>query len=510
MCRAMRLPLRLRQLAPELPYLLVAFGASIPAWIVKYPPIQDLPYHVATIRVLHSFHDPAFGFDQQFQLHLGNTHYLLYYLMGSLLAYVVGVAHANVLLMSAYFGGTVLAVRSLLRSMGRDPRGSLLVIPLLVNVLFIYGLLPFLIGIPLMFWGLSVALRHFQKPGWRSGLLLGVISVATFYAHIIPFGLFGLGFAAMFPWLRPRKWLHAGAPVVPALGLLTWWSTATAAGRTTRGLLTHDNGVGVRKLDTALRDIPSWFADVFSDQSDEKWLIAFAIVVLFSIAAGVGEREKLTVGTRRYAMVPLSCVVLYFATPIGHDFIWPLAQRFAILVALTAVPLLPFPRGWRGVLVTAAALVVAGGVMYNTAKHFVEFQLEEVGDFDEAKAVIAPRSKVCALIYDKGSRITNQQPFIHFGSWNQVDKGGVIMFTFAGYPHWPFDFQPGKYPPPGGPARRRWEWTPERVRLNEVYPYYDYVLVRGSGFHPTSSQYEPVYQGQRWTVWKRQGPGLEP
>ena len=506
----MRPAIRFRQLLSELPYLLIAVGASAPAWIVKYPPIQDMPYHVATIRVLHSIHDPAFGLDQHFQLQLGNTHYLLYYLAGSLLSYLVGVAYANVALMSAYFAGTVLAARSLLRSMGRDPRISILVIPLLVNVLFIYGLLPFLIGIPLMFWGLSVALRHFREPAWPSGLLLAGISVALFYAHIIPFGLFGLGVAAMFPWLRYRKWGPCIAPVAPVVGLLAWWSTATDAGRTTGGLLTGEQGARVRKLDAAVRDIPNWFADVLRDESDERWLIAFGVLIVVSVAAGLGEREKLHAGTRRYGVVPLSCVLLYFGMPIGHDFIWPLAQRFAILFALTAVPLVPFPRGWRGWAVTAGALGVAGGATYNTAEHFVQFQLEEVGDFDEAKAVIEPRSKVCTLIYDKGSGVTHHQPFIHFGSWYQVEKGGMVMFTFAGYPHWPFDFQPGKDPPPGGPARRRWEWTPKRVRMNEVYPYYDYVLVRGRGFRPPPAKYRPIYDGSRWTVFQRQGPEHAP
>ncbi len=506
MCRPMRLRNRLRQLFPELPYLLIAIVASAPAWIVKYPPIQDLPYHVATIRVIHSFHDPAFGLQEHFTLQLGNTHYLLYYLVGSLLAYVVGVTYANVALMSAYFAGTVLAVRSLLRAMGRDERGCFLVIPLLTNVLFLYGLLPFLIGIPLMFWGLAVSLRHFNQPRWQSGLLLSGISVSLFYAHIIPFGLFGLGFAAMFPWLRIRKWLVAGGPVVPALSLLIWWSTFTDAGRTTRGLLTQGKGSGARKLDAALGDVHNWLVNVFRDDSDERWFVAFVVIVLGTLAMGVGQRERLTVGARRYVMVPLCCVLLYFVTPTGHDFIWPLAQRFAILVLLTSVPLLPYPKKWKGQLVTFGALVVAGGVTFNTAKHFVEFQLEEVGELDAAMAVIAPRSKVCALMFDKGSRITHQQPFLHYGSWNQVQKGGVVMFTFAGYPHWPFDFRPGKYPPPGGPARRRWEWTPERVPMPEVYPYYDYVLARGAGFRPQPNKFERVHKGERWTVWKRVTP----
>ena len=507
MCAAMRLQFRTPGLWSLAATVLIAVGASAPAWIVRYPPVQDLPYHVATIRLIHSFHDASFGFDEQFVLQLGRTEYLFYYLAGSVLAYVFGVFYANVLLVSTYFAGTVLAVRALARSMGRDGRICLFVIPLLTNVLFIYGLLPFLLGIPLMFWGLAVALAYFEKPTIGRGVLLGAIALALFYSHIIPFGLFGLGFAAMFPWHRCGRWLRAGLPVVPALGVLTWWMTATDAGKTTRGLMTGAQGSGVRKLDVAIGDIQNWFLNVFADDTDEWWLIAFVLVVVATIAAAMGEREKLQTGARRYAIVPLACVLFYFATPVGHDFIWPLAQRFAILFALTAVPLIGIPRGWRGHAVTAAALVVAVGVTVNTARHFIRFQLDEVGDIDAAIASIEPRSKVCALIFDKGSRVTHHQPFIHFGSYYQASKGGVVMFTFAGYPHWPIDFQPGKYPPPGEAARRRWEWTPERVSMQEIFPYYDYVLVRGSGFHPPPGKYTRTFDGARWEVWHREAAG---
>jgi hypothetical protein len=504
MFAAMRLRFSAQRLRALWPYLLVAFGASVPAWIVRHPPVQDLPYHLATIRVLHSFHDPAFGFAQHFQLQLGRTEYLLYYVAGSALAYVLGVVYANVVLVSAYFAGTVLAVRALVSAMGRDPRVSLFVVPLLVNVLFIYGLLPFLLGIPLMFWGLAVVLRHFERPTWGRGVLLAFISVALFYSHIIPFGLFGLGFAALFPWGRAGRWLSAGLPTAPVLGLLAWWMTCTDAGRTTRGLMTGgEAGSRARELDASIADIPNWFANVFQDDTDERWLIAYAVLVVVTVALRMGDKESVLPRARRYAVVPIACVLLYFATPVGHDFIWPLAQRFAILFALTAVPLLGMPRGARGVFVTAGAVLVAAGVTVNTARHFMQFQLEEVGDLDQALAVMPPAQKVCALIFDRGSRVTHHQPFIHFGSYYQVEKGGVVMFTFAGYPHWPFDFQPGKYPPPGGPARRRWEWTPERVGAHELTPYYDYVLVRGSGFRPGPDAFRRIYDGSRWSVWER-------
>src|SRR5579864_7705500 len=168
--------------------------------------MMDLPVHLATTRVIHSIQDPRFGFDRDFVLSLGRTQYVIYYLAGSLLAYFVGVVNANIVLVSSYLGGTVLALRALLRALGKDERACLLVVPLLVNALFMYGLFPFLVGIPLMFWALATAVRHFQKPTFERGLLLTVLALAIFYSHIFPFGIFCIGFAAMFPWTTPRRW----------------------------------------------------------------------------------------------------------------------------------------------------------------------------------------------------------------------------------------------------------------------------------------------------------------
>ncbi|MGH7272473.1 MAG: hypothetical protein ACREJ3_18755, partial [Polyangiaceae bacterium] len=118
--------------------------ASAPAWIVEHPPLEDLPFHAATLRAIHSFSDPAFGFSRDFFLNLFHTQYALYYVVGSLIAYVVGVAHATVALMALYLGGTVLSLRALLKALDKDERLCLFVVPLLVNVMFLYGLLPFM------------------------------------------------------------------------------------------------------------------------------------------------------------------------------------------------------------------------------------------------------------------------------------------------------------------------------------------------------------------------------
>src|ERR1035438_8479393 len=145
-------------------YVAVAFFVSAPAWIVKHPPLQDLPFHLATIRIIKSFHDPAFGFDKEFVLTLGRTQYVVYYLLAALFSTVVGLIGANVVLVSMYLGGTVLALRELLRALGKDAPPFLLVVPVLINILFVYGLLQFLFGIPVMLWALATAIRHFERP----------------------------------------------------------------------------------------------------------------------------------------------------------------------------------------------------------------------------------------------------------------------------------------------------------------------------------------------------------
>ncbi len=503
-------------------YLALALFASAPAWIVRYPPLQDMPFHVAAMRVIHSFHDPAFGIDKYFELVFDRTQYFLYYVIGSFLAYFVGIRGANVLLLCVYLGGTPLAVRSLCRAIGKDERLAIFTLPLLVNVMFMYGFLPFVFGIPLLFWALASTVRFFDelegdrdpKKLQREGILLAVLAFVLFFSHIFPFGLFGLGVAMLFPWSRPRDWIRAALPTVPSVLALGWWYFFTQSGKIAQGQVAPRDQLSGGDLvtlppDQKLREIFQWSIDIFHDASDERWFAAFAFVAILTLGLAQGDRSNARREARLLVALPLACFVAYFLLPRGRGSVWLVSERFPVLFLLTLVPMLRFPRlGSRAWLATAAALAVGAGSIVNVCNHFLDFQLNEVGDVDEAIEHIPPGQKVAALIFDKGSSVTNWAPFLHFGSYYQADRGGVIEFTYAGYVHWPFDFKPGMYPPqpgqpPDSPARKRWEWTPEQVSMQgELMPYYDYVLERGSGFRPPPGTFTEVWQGDRWSVWK--------
>jgi hypothetical protein len=484
-------------------YWAVALLATAPAWIVKHPPLEDLPFHMATLRAIHSYADPAYGFSTDFFLNLFHTQYALYYVVGSAVAYLTGVTGATVVLMSAYLGGTVLALRSLLEALGKDERICLFVLPLLVNVMFLYGLLPFVCGIPLMIFALAAAVRYLERPSRGRGVLLGVLAVALFYAHVVPYALFGIGYAALFPWGRPRSWVAATTPVVPSLLAVLAWITLSQQGKESAGALdaafTHPPFV------EAMARLPSWSIDVFRDTTDEFYAIALAAVVLLAIGLSQGDPDRAKPATRSLIFIPIACLVLYFTTGDMLGDVWLFSQRFPVPGMIALVAMLRMPRGVRGVVVTGLALAVGVGSIVNTCKHFIRVEQDEVGDFEGAIEQMGPRSHVAALIYDKGSGVVNDVPFLHFGSYYQAQKGGVIQFSNSGALYWPVRFKDGHYPPPGARPRLRWEWTPEQVPIQELYPYYDYVLTRGHGFSPPPGTFHRVWSGDRWAVYARDG-----
>jgi hypothetical protein len=494
----------LRVSPKTLGYLAVAALATAPAWIVEHPPLEDLPFHAATLRVIHDYKNPTYGFTDDFFLNLTGTQYALYYVVGSLLAYFMGVVFATAAMMCLYLGGTVLALRSLLRAIGKDERLCLFVVPLLVNVMFLYGLLPFMCGIPLMFLALALTVQDARAPTRKRGIILGAVAVALFYAHVVPYALFGVGFAALFPWTEPRRWIRTALPVLPSLATVAWWIGLSPQGKESAGAL--GNAFQHLPLLDAMKRLPDWSINVFHDSTDEWHFVALVIVGLLALGLSQGERERPRPAARALVAIPIVCIVMYFATGSSLGDVWLFSERFPVPGLMSFIPMLRMPSGLRGWGVSALALLVGISSTINVCTHFVQFEREEVVDFDDALAAMAPRKRVAGLIFDKGSATVNDVPFLHFVSYYQELKGGLVQFSNSGALYWPVRWRPDRYPPPGTRPRLRWEWSPEQVSIRELYPYYDYVLTRGPGFNPQPGTFHLAWSGRRWSVYAKDSP----
>ncbi len=491
-------------------FALVAIQAALPVWVVEHPAIQDLPQHMAAIRVLGSYGDPDLAFSQYFTIDLTRTQYLAYYLVAILLSWPFGVLMANKLLITAAIVGTPYAMRSLLRSLGADERLALFVVPLTWNAHLILGFMNFASAIPLALWGLALAVRLRAQWSRKRAIVLGAVAIVCFYTHVVPFAFLGLGAALVAiggGWMQTaRRWL----PLVPSAIAALVWMQLSPAGEST---LSAASGGGARGRAVfvpamqALIEIPSWLTDVLHSDLDDHLLIAFGIVMLLAAVAGVGGASTQPLdppaprsARLRIALLSPLAALLYFVTPASYDWIWPINARFPLLAIVFAIVALPRQRGVLGAITLAAMVTIGVASSAEVQRAFVAFDEEEVGPLDEAIAAMPHGARVAGLVFDRGSSHVKFSPFIHSVAWVQAENGGAVMFTFADFPQSPFTFREDNRPPRVMP---RWEWLPQQVDPARDLDWYDYVLVRGGpGRIASQPQFERVLTSGPWSVWR--------
>jgi hypothetical protein len=497
----------------EIAFALLAVFAAAPLWLVPYPPLQDLPQHLAAIRILHDHADPALGFARYFEVELGRTQYLAYYLLVHLLAYPFGVELANRLVLTAAVVGTPYALRALLRALGRDERHALFGLPLAWNAHLILGFLNFVAAIPLAFAGLALACRQRAEPSWRRGTLLAFLLLATFYTHVVPFAFLALGAALVLAGTPIRDTIRRAWPLLPAAAAAILWAFTSPAGQSTVAAATqgdHGRGPATQFAPWArsLQEAPMWLTDVVHTFDGVRLLVAWGLLALLAITWGAGAevdhspRGRLALAlTRRIGLLAPLAALAYFVAPVSHDWIWPINARFPLLALMFLPVVLPPLRGMRAGLLFTAVAFTAAFSFAQVSRAFVQFD-EEVDALDAAIDAIPPGQRVAGLIFDRGSKAVRFSPFLHSVAWVQARKGGAVMFTFADFPQSPVRFRESMRPPRVG---ARWEWLPERVDPRRDLDWYDYVLVRGGPGRITSQPdtYEPVFRSPRWSVWRR-------
>ena len=496
----------------ELLFAALALWAALPLWLVKRPPIQDLPQHLAAIRVLHDYSSPELGFSQFFELDLHSTQYLAYYLAAHLLAYPFGVMLANRLLLTLAIVGLPYAMRSLLRALGRDEALALFVLPLTWNAHLILGFANFIAAIPLAVAGLALAVRDRIEPSRMRLIALAVIGLVTFYTHIVPFAFLALGVALLAVGSRKAALRLLGALAPAAIGAAVW-SRTTPAGRAVFAAAGGGHGeLGIEakfmRWSDALREAPAWLTDVLQDEIDDKLFVAWAVLLLACIAFGAIEsraaspdEDMRTQLARRLAPLAPIAAIAYFVTPSSYDWIWPINARFPLLALVFLIPVLPEPRRLVRLVLLGGVIVVSVISFRAVGGAFRRFERDEMGALDRALATIPPGKKVVGLIWDRSSRIVKFSPFLHSVAWYQVEKGGAVMFTFADFPQSPFKFKRENRPPHVPP---RWEWMPGAVNPQRDLGWYDFVLTRGEPgrLRLYGAQLEPVYEDAHWNVWR--------
>jgi hypothetical protein len=503
----------------------VALATAIPLWLTAHLPFTDLPQHAAMISTLRHWWDPAFRVQEHFTIAFSQTQYLLYYLVGALLAFPLGTAErANLVLLSVIAIAFPYSLRSLLRALQFDERLALFGSTLFWSQTLLIGFFNYLAAMPMTLWGLALTVQLARAPSRKLQIQLGLLSLAIFYMHLSAFVFFAPAAGLALLILNPDSDNSLAAPeikpglmdrffnylkkiwprflwTIPILLAALLFLLKSPVVRPSTVGWTQPMVTSWEDIDTALKNLPDALMDIWHGPQDEWCLLALitaAALLAWPQKRDEAEPRGLTLRRGVAALWIAFAALLYFAFPVSIGWLWQLNERYALIFVLL-VPLLLKPvRGWRGamplVLVAATGLFAAG----NAQVVFRGFE-REVGNFDRVLDQTEPGKHLVSMIFEQNSRVAKFSPFLHYGSYYRARKGGVASFSFAELPQSPVRYIEGKGPPT---KTAGWEWHPLDYNNAREGNYYDYWLVHGY-FDPLTRL--SLTGGPQWRLKVRDG-----
>jgi hypothetical protein len=456
-------------------FLVSALLAFVPFLVVTFPPVTDLPQHLAQIRLLRETLADSSG---PYQIQWWTPYSLSYALLAvfstiapPLWAGRLAVAFIAVLWVAA---AHLLAVRR-----SRSPLAAVLASLFVFCHIVYWGFLNFAIGWPVFAAWMHLTSREVRQP--RQVLFLTAIGFVLYACHALWLlaGVAWIGAVAVVDVARgglgcgaPRRrllrsLLWRACALAPAVAALVIW----APGFQTSGM----QAPAVWQTDLLTRIRPQWLVGAVLGglRGPLEWLLVgvAAAWVLLGVAQ---HRRRLSETIDGWLFLGAALLCLFaLVFPDSYMTTIRLPQRWMPCAAGLILLSMPAPR-LRPVLARIAVVGVAGVFVAVTALTWVAFEREELAGLADALERLPPKPRVLGLDYQQQSARVRSRPFLQTFAWAQVLRGGTLSFSFASFSTSPVVFR-SQRPPPWTP---RLNWFPEHLRSTDL-DHFDHVIVNG-------------------------------
>jgi hypothetical protein len=472
-----------------------AVAALLPIWTSKYLPMVDLPQHAAQLSIWQHLHDPAFGFEPQFEL-FWTQPYLLGYLVAMPLLPFIGVLTALKIVLSAYVLGLVAALYRLLAVVGGDRRLAIVGVPLAFGYSFCWGFYNFLVAVPLGILLVAEAYEHASAPSRRSVVRLVFLACLLYVAHLLVLGVAGL-IAGLVIVCRarplralPLRLLPLAVPV-PAMGLWLYSMMRDYAQN-------REPTIWVLDLER-IREMPGTMLGYPLDRDS-------LLMAVLLVGAVVLMRPR---PARRWARwIPaLVAAAMFLAGPyraFGTFFVYQRAAQFAGVFLLAALdPPVEDRRqsfGFALLVVLVVSWIGIQGMRFNAFD-------SEARAFDDVKAQMEPNKRAVAVTFQKQSDFVPGMVYLHFLAWYQAEKGGVLGFSFGSFSGMLARYRSGAEPR----MTHGLEWFPAQFSWRRDGTF-DYYVVRAPAdvgpilFRDAGGAVRLKTQSGPWWLYERHSP----
>ena len=438
----------------------------LPFLAVRFPPVTDLPQHLAQVRLfLDAVENPQSVYHVQWL----TPYSLVYGLLGAAWACCDPIAAGRVALIGLGLLW-VAATHLLATARQRPPEAALLASLLFFSPILYWGFLSFVIGWPaFLLWVLVTTRGPANVFTWPQAMTLlgGALLLYVSHALWLAAGLTWLVLHSVVfrvPW---RAAALRAASVIPVLVATALWYPNLAA----RGFVSPTVWSSTPTEHLSF----SWLATaaVGGLQGTTKYVMFATLVGWIGLSAwqrrdsfwDCVDRQLLLAGALLGA-----CALLF---PYKHMNTVEFAERWmppalALLVLAVPAPILKPSLRRSGVCAVAAIFSLS------TAVAWTSFERNDLAGLAEALTALPDSPRVLGLDFLKTSSVIDNTPFLQLAAYAQVLHGGTLYLSFADlapslvvfnerrHMHWTADL----------------EWEAERVQPSD-FQYFDFVIIGG-------------------------------
>jgi hypothetical protein len=470
---------------------------AVPFLAVRFPPITDLPQHVAQIRLfLVALGDPNSGYVIQWY----TPYSAAYVLLGAAwaLSTPTDAGRLAVLVLALLW---MLALHALAARRRRPLAAAILASVLFFSNVLYWGFLSFAVGwLAFVVWFLVTAQTSRNAFWWRKMVAQAFAAVLLYASHALwlAFGLAWLVlYAVAHRWTR-REMLWRFAAVAPVMLAAALWYPHLAS----LGFVSPT----VWATPPFERLSATWIVNaVFGGIYGPAEYLAAATLLAWILGGMWQHRAMLrTAVDWDLLWTGMLMVVLGLTLPDQYTNTIVFAERWlpagTVLIVLAA----PAPRILAPIQPLVALATVAV-FCFATTLAWMSFERDELSGLSDALAALPDAQRVIGLDLVQDSDLIKGRPFIQTFAYAQVLHGGRLNMSFAGHaPSLVVYRERGTAPWTDG-----LEWFAQRVGAAD-FTHFDYALINGRpDIHAQAAQFQlvPVTERGRWRLYRvRTGP----
>lgn len=467
--------------------LIVAY--LLPIWLFPYFPTQDGVSHVYNSQILREYGNTAYQFRDYYEINWYPFPNWVSHFALAVLMFIFPPLIAEKVFLSCYVILFPLAIRYFLNAVqpGRDAL-VILSFTFIYNYLFLMGFYNFAVSVPLFFFALGYWWKHKEKLTRVRIVLLNLLIVITYFAHLISYAfiLFSVALLALIHFRHNlKRILMIVLSVLPAAILLLVYLPTSDL------LAGEPPEFGIERVGELLLNIIGMRV-LIAYNENQGWIAAAvsAILIFLSVWTFWQNRSRSSdTGTKHSAFLPLFGVLfgLYLILPnaIGPGG-W-VNDRLAILATLTIFAWFQESQKmlWKQVFIGVVTLLSLINILYvGTLFKNINAELRAFNAFVhrvEDNKVILP------LHFDPRGESLRVGIFVNAANYYCLDNGCINLGNYeVQFDYFPIRFKADFETPT---QEKEWvqtvHWRSEEIDLCGYADNVDYLLLWGTPGAPT-------------------------